>query len=128
MQRPFVLLATTDSAFESTAIDAILKTHHGVRPTHDLDEAYRALCGGDREIALAVVDTGHQQFGRDLVQALNGANASFPVLAMTDGDDPMDLEDCQGLAITRLDKKSMDAARLREEIRRQCVGATSCLC
>jgi len=120
MQRPFVLLATDDAKFASMATDAILETRHGVRPAHDMNQAYLALSEGARNIGLAVIDVTGGQFGRQLLRALNGTHADFPILAITDPVDTPDFDHLDGLAIMRCEKNAT-ASSLRKEIHDMCI-------
>lgn len=122
MQRPFVFLATDDPEFERVAIDAILESRHGVRRARDLDEACEKLRENGRDVALAVIDTTHRQFGVELLHAINGFKAGFSVLAITDEKESgKGLDDLDGLAISCLEK-SIATASLRREITGRCAA------
>jgi len=122
MQRPFVFLATNDPEFECFAIDAIIDSHHGVRLARDPDEARTKLQECGSSLALAIIDTT-QPFGVDLLRALGGLKADFPVLAIAGANQPS--VELNGLAVFWL-QKSISLASLRREICDRCVtGAAS---
>lgn len=83
MQRQFIFLATDDSVFENTALDAILETYHGMRRASDIQAACRILAMGTTDIALAIIDLDLPDSGTSLLHILGGCEPDFPILVVT---------------------------------------------
>lgn len=105
MQRPIILLATSDPAFESTALDAILETCHGVRCVHTVREACQALAAGTTDLAMAVIDLDLDGTGEFLLQVLSGCEPEFPIMVIANDRTTLKTENLiAAVAVSRLNK------------------------
>lgn len=126
MQRPIILLATSDSAFEAAALDAILATAHGVRSVHSAREACDALIGGTTDLALAVIDLELDGGGEFLLQALSGCEPDFPIMVIAHDRTTLKTENLIAeVATTRLNKV-VTTPELEAAIGGVCCGCGGC--
>lgn len=119
MQPPLIFVATSDLEFEATARNAVLNSYHGMRCVRDIREACQSLGMGTRDVALAIIDLDLQGRGGSLLHILGGCRPNFPILAITDSESQLFLDDSiSEIAMASLLKpvKSRDLQRKIEEL------------
>ena len=126
MQRPIILLATSDLAFEAVALDAILATSHGVRCVHSVREACHALLGGTTDLAMAVIDLDFDGGGELLLQALSGCEPDFPILVIAHDHTTLKTEHLIAEVATARLNKVVTTPELEAAIGGVCCGCGGC--